>query len=936
MAGEIEVLLPQAEEALITFYNNPDSTSRQLAHKWLLDLQNSEKGWQLCWKLLNAEKPVEIQYFGSCMLHYKISKCWSELPEEHFMGLKEQIINFISQFSNGPKVVTSKLCLALASFLINIQPDFWPKGCEDSINELQSKLSARENCSFILLEYMTLLPEEFSSATLTGTRRVEARSKLEMFKPRLLHILHTTLQSSDSSNLINSSLKCLMSWVEFGVSIYDCQEVMPFILNRLNDDSLVDTISELLVELLSHPSSFNQENSVYAFLDSLDGFETILKTAIASENVDLASKICKVFVSIGETHSRLLRQASTDDQQKHCLQLVKLILDCTAIPGHYPIDETCSQLTFNFWYTFQDELLTISPEQVTNYHFYLRESFVALIRILFDKVQYPEEKIYRAYGADEKEMFRCYRQDIQDTIMYICSLLREQCLQHLTELLKFLLSGQKTVKWQELEAVLYLLQGTAEYMRSGKDANISSIMSLLPSLPSYPKVMESAVYMVGSFSEWLSCNEEELSSVVPLLQNTMKEPELITASTLSLRDICRECARSFPPILGPDLMSACLDAIKSGRLGQKAQLRCVECIGYVLASLPAPSAEEQQKPVLSYLVNLLQQAIKFAQADASAMAQVHHGINCFAAYFSTFDPPENNALAYHPLLPCYCEFMVLVKTLMNVELPETIIKDLFSAIRLAVDTIRDPFFKVLPDTSLVTIELFARVPCGSILEVAGTIIGMVASVPDARDGVTLFFNKLFTECVNIIESGRGKDNPDIIHGFVSLLCRSVKSAPWLLFLNPNLHLKTIRSVLQFLGCHETPTVKKTISFILVYIDVSINQEKSTEMLDNFGQELVMNVLACVGGYGPRSNVDLFAEVIFALNKSYLTKMCIWMQHALGQDGFPSKLVTKAQKDVFLKMVGREKTSKRKIKEFVRDFSLLCRGLQGMAYATASA
>lgn len=33
--------------------------------------------------------------------------------------------------------------------------------------------------------------------------------------------------------------------------------------------------------------------------------------------------------------------------------LVSMILSCTAIPGHYPVDETSSSLTLTFWYTLQ-------------------------------------------------------------------------------------------------------------------------------------------------------------------------------------------------------------------------------------------------------------------------------------------------------------------------------------------------------------------------------------------------------------------------------------------------------------------------------------------------------------------------------------------------------------------------------------------------------
>ncbi len=442
MDAEIDLLLPQTEQALITFYNSPDPTARQVAHKWLLDLQSSEKAWQVCWKLLVKDKPVEVQYFGSCMLHHKISKSWSELPEEHYMSLKDQIIHFICEFVGGPKIVVSKLCLALASFLVHALPDFWSEGLVASINELEKKLSAPEGSNMIVLEYMTLLPEEFSSASLVGTRRVAARSQLEKFIPQLLEIVQKTLDSLASSILYNSALKCLASWIQFGVSILDCQKLLPSILNKFNDESLVEVVSSVLVELLSHPSSFKQENSIYSFLEHLDGFESMIKKALTDHNFDKVSQICKVLVAIGETHSRLLRQASTDDQQKHCLQLLRLILDCTGIPGHYPVDETCSELTFSFWYTFQDELLALHPENVTNYHFYLRESFVALIQILFAKVQFPEDEIYKDFGSEEKEMFRCYRQDVQDTIMYVCSLLREQCLHHLTELLKFLLSGK--------------------------------------------------------------------------------------------------------------------------------------------------------------------------------------------------------------------------------------------------------------------------------------------------------------------------------------------------------------------------------------------------------------------------------------------------------------------------------------------------------------
>ncbi|XP_078658165.1 importin-13-like [Branchiostoma floridae x Branchiostoma belcheri] len=50
------------------------------------------------------------------------------------------------------------------------------------------------------------------------------------------------------------------------------------------------------------------------------------------------------------------------------------------------------------------------------------------------------------------------------------------------------------------------------------------------------------------------------------------------------------------------------------------------------------------------------------------------------------------------------------------------------------------------------------------------------------------------------------------------------------------------------------------------------------------------------------------------------------------EGFPSGLVTAQQKEQFARNVLKERVNKRKMKETVKEFSLLCRGLYGTEYA----
>lgn len=43
--------------------------------------------------------------------------------------------------------------------------------------------------------------------------------------------------------------------------------------------------------------------------------------------------------------------------------------------------------------------------------------YVTLVQILLRKVQYPADNVYNSMSVEEKEQFRCYRQDISDTVV---------------------------------------------------------------------------------------------------------------------------------------------------------------------------------------------------------------------------------------------------------------------------------------------------------------------------------------------------------------------------------------------------------------------------------------------------------------------------------------------------------------------------------------
>ena len=50
------------------------------------------------------------------------------------------------------------------------------------------------------------------------------------------------------------ALKCLISWVQFGVRIVDLANALPMVFDSVQNPELFDTSVDLIVEIATHPS----------------------------------------------------------------------------------------------------------------------------------------------------------------------------------------------------------------------------------------------------------------------------------------------------------------------------------------------------------------------------------------------------------------------------------------------------------------------------------------------------------------------------------------------------------------------------------------------------------------------------------------------------------------------------------------------------------
>ncbi|KAG7299544.1 hypothetical protein JYU34_016505 [Plutella xylostella] len=182
---ENQYTVQNLEYAVSVFYNS-EHNERAQAHQWLTTAQRCPEAWSFVWELLQPTKPTEVQFFAATTLHTKLLRCWGEVPEESHEELKNKILHAVLSYAKGPKIVLNRLCISLAAFILQ-------QASTDLVSIL-SPLSAAEHRP-LLLEVLTVIPEEFNSMTMLSPLRVKNRIILQKACPAVLDDMLQCLQS---------------------------------------------------------------------------------------------------------------------------------------------------------------------------------------------------------------------------------------------------------------------------------------------------------------------------------------------------------------------------------------------------------------------------------------------------------------------------------------------------------------------------------------------------------------------------------------------------------------------------------------------------------------------------------------------------------------------------------------------------------------------
>ncbi|XP_015792696.1 importin-13 [Tetranychus urticae] len=948
------------------------------ANKQLTLFQNSKESWDFCWLLLLPNKPVEVQHFGASCVHHKIAKCWQELDnnEEIKIALRTKLLDTLCKYmmDGNLRIVQTKLCVALSSYVIRTINNCWPTAVCDLIENLHpGKLSHIPVSKVIntLVEILTVIPEEFNSTNMSYTEKPIIRQLFIQSIDHVFSVIKTVMeQVSLGADVKHMAIKCFSNWSQnFGSLILsDLHDtILNLILNEISNEELSVCCVEAITNIYSHPEMHRYPNTVLKLIDKIIRFEDLLNSSIKDQNMFLSGTLYNLYISIGETHSRLLLNTIIDREQcrENILKLLRIILQCSATAGYYPIDETCSEQAFNFWYTFQDDIIGSEQEKIPAFLALFNPLYHSLIDTLLVKVQYPPDSVYsNDWTSEDKESFRCYRQDIGDCLMYCYNMLRVSMLSslmsHFTLSLNHMnqsLTTGSDKPWQYLEAVMFAFSSIAENVDITESVYITKLFESLNLIPfnqlKSPRLIATIMEMFGSYCEWIYNHPEFLPGVLSLLLMGLKSDHIaIVTSTMALKDITRECQPLMVPY-AHQLLTACEESLRQeSPLASKERSRLMCTIGQVLTVMPHDYVMNYLNVILPPILHSLQESLDPKISTCSNLPSVRNmvvaQINMLTMLFATLDPdfkqvePEQNEQIkvrfkeekreIHPGFPVFKEILPLLNGVVTKwSADEAVIDAVSDCFKRSLANLLDHVKPLVMDIISMINSVYSISFQPSLLDILKQIMILFGTDSDLQPYLIPFYGQICN--LTVAHCADVRQNSSLIEYFYSVAGLIMKKVSIVHKSMDIDSLSMFQCAMAALIAAEKPTVRAVTSFITEFINKSRDQEQLQRIILSEGESLVGQVLNVIGGdCSPRINVDLMSDILVALNQKYPEYITRWLSVYVNKQDFPTAKASIGAKEQFVKSVLREKRSKRKIKEIVNEFSLICRGLIGTEYA----
>lgn len=641
----------------------------------------------------------------------------------------------------------------------------WPSAIADVIemfSKQQLATLSQHTQLWILFDVLSGIPEE-SLTVFTSVQRVSLRLEVYKSSPIVLKTIENfintrcekqTLDDEDIQALQNVA-KCAMTWFKNGTIQIDQSIFVTHALLKLvskvywsvlddgclspDESELAETTLKAVTNMMVQPEAHKYTSTALTLMKMfLESLGPICKNEWKVDNLneDIVFCIYSLLVTSIECHSRTVLNGIYSDSPHHdvYLAIVNEILLCTDKPGIYPVEESCSTLTMGFWFMLQDEVLaTNSAEERQKGLDAIRPIYAHLVRILVRKSKLPNEASIGKWNSDDLETFRCYRQDIADTLLCCFDVLHTGILTILSESLhEGILAIQASVdNWPILEASIHAFCAVAQSIESNEYEEIARMMQVLNEIPyntMNEKLLGTALETMGAYSEWVNDNPKYLRNAIQLLVHGLNSP-MSSQATLGLKDLTTDCHAEQMLQFAEPLLNDCQKCLTSGKLANPEAIRLMYSIGNIMSMISAEKIPNHLDTIISPCFNELQMVTGQRNKSDEARLRTIYCLNMISTLFSSLNVNKTKRIEPmtvgnqpQPILFILQNTMPIFKEICDLFIDDVqVIEVLCKALQQALNNLMDDIKPILNELCLLILSIFENKCVPPAIDIAGSV-----------------------------------------------------------------------------------------------------------------------------------------------------------------------------------------------------------------------
>lgn len=824
------------------------------------------------------------------------------------------------------RLITTQLCVALANLALQLFS--W----KDAVAELVNALGSDPQTVPALLEFLKVLPEEFSSSRklpITDQEyRMRTKDLLVDNAEKVLELLlsYINMQSiGPSQSLI---FHCFNSWLqEIDTAKIINSPLLDLIFQALQGDSFesaIDCICSMIRETSDVDKSMSIIRELYPRVLAVRPHITQCRN-----DPEAYSGYTRLFAEAGESWYMLIAQTPKDFRG-----LAEAIAECTA----FDEDLEVVKYTFHFWYILKTLLIMEKYNEARNE---LGDIYLTLVEVMISHLQYPAGTGTDLFNGDreEEDKFRDFRHEMGDVLKDCCSVVGasralNKAFTKIVTQLELQARGQ-IVPWQTIEAPLFSMRAMARQVDTSESEMLPRIMKLLVQLPEHEKIRYAATLVLGRYTQWTAQHPEYLEPQLNYITSGFSHDSksVISAAAQALKFFCQDCGHLLTNYI--DHLYPFYEKVGSS-LDLQSYYEVTNGIAHVVRAQPLDTMLQSLQYFGSPICQSLLEKARLP-GEKTLYTSIADQVELLNIFVENLDV-EVPVGTVRPISTFVIDVLPVISTLLDKHGTSTQVAERCSKfIRFSLSSCGTDLLQILPTIAELLALHFKRTHFGCYLWVTGTLVREFSSegVDDSfKNAVWAFvieqINTFFQYLTTIIPA----NSPDLVDDFFRLMGEVVVYYPFQLIAS-DLFVPSFEAAMLALNLHEYDPVMSSLQYLQDLFDYGSKYPQSElyQVIPDSVRNIILNLAAQKGNLlasklilnqissFPGGTIADAAELMLEIMQLVPAELAAsWVESTLSQ--LPSGSVSEAEKTKLVTQVSRALNSGdfKQIKTLINDFT----------------